>query len=253
MAAFLYGLGIPGFGVANAKLIVKAYKSDIEAIINAKEEDLVEIDQVGDVLAHDFVSYFSDEKNLSEVRRLLDEIEFVVEENTAEQDLDGMTFVITGSLEQYPNRDALKKEIEAQMRRYFELGLAERHLDSHHHVHTDRSVMQVLMPLVQKYDFKSVRLSRNLFVKMNPLKKIYKDLYNNSLKSKLAVTSDYFGSYEDLKNTKDNIRRDSLVEVMVHPMYDKNGILVDSHSTPMSEIDMLLDELRAERQAYYLS
>ena len=112
MAAFLYGLGIPGFGVANAKLIVKAYKSDIEAIINAKEEDLVEIDQVGDVLAHDFVSYFSDEKNLSEVRRLLDEIEFVVEENTAEQDLDGMTFVITGSLEQYPNRDALKKEIE---------------------------------------------------------------------------------------------------------------------------------------------
>ena len=112
MAAFLYGLGIPGFGVANAKLIVKAYKSDIEAIINAKEEDLVEIDQVGDVLAHDFVSYFSDEKNLSEVRRLLDEIEFVVEESTAEQDLDGMTFVITGSLEQYPNRDALKKEIE---------------------------------------------------------------------------------------------------------------------------------------------
>ena len=150
-------------------------------------------------------------------------------------------------------RHALKKEIEAQMRRYFEFGLAERHLDSHHHVHTDRSVMQVLMPLVQKYDFKSVRLSRNLFVKMNPLKKIYKDLYNNSLKSKLAVTSDYFGSYEDLKNTKDNIRRDSLVEVMVHPMYDKNGILVDSHSTPMSEIDMLLDELRAERQAYYLS
>ena len=112
MAAFLYGLGIPGFGVANAKLIVKAYKSDMEAIINAKEEDLVEIDQVGDVLAHDFVAYFRDEKKLAEVRKLLDEIEFVIEENTMEQDLDGMTFVITGSLETYPNRDALKKEIE---------------------------------------------------------------------------------------------------------------------------------------------
>ena len=112
MAAFLYGLGIPGFGVANAKLIVKAYKSDMEAIINAKEEDLVEIDQVGDVLARDFVAYFRDEKKLAEVRKLLDEIEFVIEENTLEQDLDGMTFVITGSLETYPNRDALKKEIE---------------------------------------------------------------------------------------------------------------------------------------------
>ena len=112
MAAFLYGLGIPGFGVANAKLIVRAYKSDIEAIINAREEDLVEIDQVGEVLARDFVLYFKNDKNISEVRKLLDEIEFVIEENTSEQDLEGMTFVITGSLETYPNRDTLKKEIE---------------------------------------------------------------------------------------------------------------------------------------------
>ena len=112
MAAFLYGLGIPGFGVANAKLVVKAYKSDIDAIMNATEEDMQEIDQVGEVLARDFVNYFHDEKKLDEVRKLLNEIEFVIEENTMEQDLDGKTFVITGSLETYPNRDALKKEIE---------------------------------------------------------------------------------------------------------------------------------------------
>ena len=112
MAGFLYGLGIPGFGVANAKLVVKAYKSDIKAIMNATEEDLVEIDQVGNVLASDFVSYFSDESKRAEVEKLLDEIEFVIEENTSEQDLEGMTFVITGSLGTYPNRDALKKEIE---------------------------------------------------------------------------------------------------------------------------------------------
>lgn len=112
MAGFLYGLGIPGFGVANAKLVVKAYKSDINAIMNATEEELVEIDQVGNVLASDFVSYFSDESKKAEVEKLLNEIEFVIEENTSEQDLEGMTFVITGSLETYPNRDALKKEIE---------------------------------------------------------------------------------------------------------------------------------------------
>lgn len=112
MAAFLYGLGIPGFGVANAKLVVRAFKSDIEAIMNATEEEMVEIDQVGDVLAHDFVAYFHDEGKLAEVRKLLNEIDFVIEENTSEQDLEGMTFVITGSLETYPNRDALKKEIE---------------------------------------------------------------------------------------------------------------------------------------------
>lgn len=112
MAAFLYGLGIAGFGVANAKLVVKAYKSDFDAIMNATEEELTEIDQVGAVLAHDFVTYFSEDAKKEEVMRLLGEIEFVIEENTAEQDLEGMTFVITGSLETYPNRDALKKEIE---------------------------------------------------------------------------------------------------------------------------------------------
>ena len=112
MAGFLYGLGIPGFGVANAKLVVKAYKSDFDAIMEATAEDLVEIDQVGDVMARDFTAYFASEENREEVHRLLKEIEFVIEENTAEQDLDGMTFVITGSLETYPNRDALKKEIE---------------------------------------------------------------------------------------------------------------------------------------------
>ena len=112
MAAFLYGLGISGFGVANAKLVVKAYKSDFDAIMNATEEELTEIDQVGAVLARDFVAYFKDADRKEEVLRLLGEIEFIIEENTAEQDLEGMTFVITGSLETYPNRDALKKEIE---------------------------------------------------------------------------------------------------------------------------------------------
>ena len=112
MAGFLYGLGIPNFGVANAKLVVKAFKSDINAIMNATVEDLVDIDQIGDVMAREFTEYFANEENTAEVERLLEEIVFVIEENTAEQDLDGMTFVITGSLETYPNRDALKKEIE---------------------------------------------------------------------------------------------------------------------------------------------
>ncbi|MCR5104127.1 MAG: NAD-dependent DNA ligase LigA [Eubacterium sp.] len=112
MAGFLYGLGIPGFGVANAKLVVRAYKSDIDKIMEAVPEELMEIEGLGEVLANDFSAYFKDDEKREEVRKLLDEIEFVIEENTNEQDLEGMTFVITGSLETYPNRDALKKEIE---------------------------------------------------------------------------------------------------------------------------------------------
>ena len=112
MAGFLYGLGITGIGVANAKLIVRSFKSDFDRIRNATSEELCEIEGVGDVIARDFTEYMSREDKKEEIDRLLSEIEFVIEENNAEQDLEGKTFVITGSLNSFPNRDALKKVIE---------------------------------------------------------------------------------------------------------------------------------------------
>lgn len=147
---------------------------------------------------------------------------------------------------------ALSVEIEAQIQKYIGYGLPTRHLDSHHHVHTDRSVMKVLMPLLKKYNIRSVRLSRNLFKKINPAKKIYKDLFNNRLKREIAVTTDYFGSYADLKNAGKSIRDGSSVEIMLHPMYDDKNLLTDSGNLPIEAVESLLDTLKAERQAYYL-
>ncbi len=112
MEGFLYGLGISGIGVANAKLIVRYFKSDFDRIMNATAAELCEIEGVGDVMARDFTEYMSKADKREEIERLLSEIEFVIEENTAEQDLEGKTFVITGSLNSFPNRDALKKVIE---------------------------------------------------------------------------------------------------------------------------------------------
>lgn len=112
MAGFLYGLGITGVGVANAKLIVKSFGNDFDKIMNATREELRDIDQIGDVIAGDFTAYMSNEKNRAEIEKLRKEITFVIEENNSPQDLAGKTFVITGSLVNFPNRDALKKVIE---------------------------------------------------------------------------------------------------------------------------------------------
>ena len=112
MAGFLYGLGIPGIGVANAKLIVKAFANDFQKIMDATEEDICEIEGLGEVIARDFTSYMAKPANREEIERLLREITFVIEENNSPQDLAGKTFVITGSLVSFPNRDALKKVIE---------------------------------------------------------------------------------------------------------------------------------------------
>ena len=58
------------------------------------------------------VAYFADPNNIRVLREILKEVTLVVEENTAPQDLEGKTFVITGSLNHFANRDELKKLIE---------------------------------------------------------------------------------------------------------------------------------------------
>jgi len=108
----LYGLGIINVGHATAKLICKHFKDDIDAIIAAKAEEFAEIEGIGEVIAQGIEAYFADSNNIRVLKTLLEELTIVVEENNLEQDLEGKTFVITGSLNHFANRDELKKLIE---------------------------------------------------------------------------------------------------------------------------------------------
>ena len=108
----IYALGIPNVGLSNAKLIVKHFDQDPKACFEAPYEELCEIEGIGSVIAESYVAFFADEGHRSELEALLKELTFLREESELPQDLAGKTFVITGSLLQYPNRDALKKEIE---------------------------------------------------------------------------------------------------------------------------------------------
>lgn len=112
LSRVLYGLGILNVGTAMAKAICKYFKQDIEAIIQADAATFAEIEKIGDVIAEGIVAYFADTENVRVLRELLKEVTLVVEENNLEQDLEGKTFVITGSLEHFSNRDELKKLIE---------------------------------------------------------------------------------------------------------------------------------------------
>ena len=112
LARVLYGLGILNVGTAMAKSICKYFKDDVEAIIHADAAQFAEIEKIGDVIAEGIVAYFADQNNIRVLREILKEVTLVVEENTAPQDLEGKTFVITGSLNHFANRDELKKLIE---------------------------------------------------------------------------------------------------------------------------------------------
>lgn len=112
-AKLLYALGIGGIGVANAGLIAKAAKQDWNKIVSMTREELIEIDGIGDVMADSVVDYFADSENIRRLKELEAEIKFEkIEIQERDLDLEGKTFVITGSLNHFENRDALKAVIE---------------------------------------------------------------------------------------------------------------------------------------------
>lgn len=112
-ARLLYSLGIPNVGLSNAKLISRKFGNNWSKIQNAAFEDLIEIGGIGDVMAGNYVKFFSDEKRKVIVEDLLREVELEeAEENNEPQVFENINFVITGSVEQFKNRDELKEEIE---------------------------------------------------------------------------------------------------------------------------------------------
>ncbi|MCI9249034.1 MAG: NAD-dependent DNA ligase LigA [Dorea sp.] len=110
----IYGLGIAGIGLANAKVICREFHNDADALIHADEESLNSIDGIGGVLAGAFVSYFKDENHIKLLLNLLKELEIPEEivDNT-ERVLEGKKFVITGSVTHFANRGEVKELIES--------------------------------------------------------------------------------------------------------------------------------------------
>ncbi len=112
----VYGLGVAGIGLANAKMICRHFKNDFEAMRHATVEELVEIDGIGEVLAQAWTAFFSDGKNNAIVDHLLAELTFEAGDEESSEGADeafaGMNFVITGSLEHFKNRKELQGLIE---------------------------------------------------------------------------------------------------------------------------------------------
>ena len=112
-ARFLYSLGIPNIGLSNAKMICKAFGDDFEKVCHASEEQLTQIDGVGEVIAQAFTVFFAQAKKQQMVEDLLQEVTLQADTPVADsRSMEGLTFVITGSLDHFENRSQLKELIE---------------------------------------------------------------------------------------------------------------------------------------------
>ena len=109
----IYGLGIANIGLVNAKMLCRHFDYDLDALQSAREEELSDIEGVGDVIAGAFVSYMNNPANKEKIDHLLPELHLEKPESSTEnQNLAGLSFVVTGTLNSFENRNALKEEIE---------------------------------------------------------------------------------------------------------------------------------------------
>lgn len=109
----IYGLGIANIGLVNAKMLCRHFDYDLDALQSAKEEELSDIEGVGDVIAGAFVSHMNNPANKEKIDHLLPELHLEKPESSTEnQNLAGLSFVVTGTLNSFENRNALKEEIE---------------------------------------------------------------------------------------------------------------------------------------------
>lgn len=109
----IYGLGIANIGLVNAKMLCRHFDYDLDALQSAKEEELSDIEGVGDVIAGAFVSYMNNPANKDKIDHILPELHLEKPESSTEnQNLAGLSFVVTGTLNSFENRNALKEEIE---------------------------------------------------------------------------------------------------------------------------------------------
>ena len=113
LARVLYGVGIPGVGVATAKLLAADFDYEPEPLMQADEERLALIDGIGGVMAADIAGFFKDERKKEEIGLLLTKLRLSKPDIAKEGEAAGRIFVVTGSLEHFKSRKELTAYIES--------------------------------------------------------------------------------------------------------------------------------------------
>ncbi|MBQ4347601.1 MAG: NAD-dependent DNA ligase LigA, partial [Firmicutes bacterium] len=114
MPGFINSLGIPQVGLAGAKLLCAHFGYDMDRIIHAEKEELLEIEGFGEIIAQNIKEYFADEKNIRLIEKVRKVLHFdIPETNESEKTLSGMSFVVTGDVFEFKNRRELKEKIES--------------------------------------------------------------------------------------------------------------------------------------------
>lgn len=107
---FVYSLGIRNVGEHTAKILEKHFNSNIENFMQANENQLIEIDEIGEIVAESIVSFWENKENVNSIKRCLDRgVKISGPEKNRSDHLKDTIFVFTGTLNLLNRNDAKKK------------------------------------------------------------------------------------------------------------------------------------------------
>jgi hypothetical protein len=147
-------------------------------------------------------------------------------------------------------REAVYEELRMQLERVLAAGIRPVHLDSHHHSHTVWAIAPLVCRLARSYGIRRIRLTRNMGPVPSRAKRWYKKLFNYwwlGRHSGLVDNTDYFGDIADMNyflstggGGRENAAferrlQDLSFEIMVHPLFDPTGRLVDYDGGDLAE------------------
>lgn len=143
--------------------------------------------------------------------------------------------------------DMIYKELSAQAVEYKKTGLHMDHIDSHHFIHNSISVFPLCLKVAKDVGCHKIRRFRNVGA-ISPLKRVMKGRYNRVLDKHGFIYSDYFGSAEDYMSFSRK-GQNVVFEIMVHPDYSHDGVLIDrenaDYSNPMGKpLEGLIEEVK---------
>ena len=110
----VFALGIRYVGETVAKKLVKQFQT-IEALMAATRDELLAVHEIGERIADSIVDFFAAPENIAKIERLKAaglQFELAESEKAVSQKLAGMSFVVSGTFENY-SRNSIKAEVEA--------------------------------------------------------------------------------------------------------------------------------------------